>query len=524
MRHVVRMRVCWVAWATNGKEDVYEYEPARRDVLQLGYKHVCRSSRLGMPTRWREAVCRDRVAMPRPSKPRSRTGAQRKVHTSVSRSSQRANSVNGPVSAGRKSTQRERLLAGMVTVANREGYAGVSVSQVIAHAGVSRPTFYEYFADKDDCFLTVQREIGLELRERVRRALAARPPAQAARAAVAALLDYARSRPARSSFLTNQTPAGGPRVLAQRDRTLTQLIGLVERVHARAAPEEPSADLPTRALLGSVLWLIAAAVRRGEEDLPGFDEDLGDWIERHNRPAREHRWRTLQPGPEPPPSPHVSELPVHPPPPIPPGKSRLSSQEIARNHRERILHATAQVAVRKGYTASTVADIAKAARLDRSAFYPHFRDKQQAFLAVYEQFVQHSLGISARAFFSAQDWPERIWQAILAATHFQARHPLVTQMLFVESYAVGAPAVQRIDDGRSAFTIFLQEGAQQAAKPSSQRLLEAISSAILEIGYARARTGDADQMARLAPHATYLCLTPFLGSHAASAFIDGKLR
>src|ERR1700679_1120423 len=55
----------------------------------------------------------------------------------------------------RKGTQRERLLDGMLLAAVRRGYAGANVAQVIAQAGVSRPTFYEYFADRDDCFLAV---------------------------------------------------------------------------------------------------------------------------------------------------------------------------------------------------------------------------------------------------------------------------------------------------------------------------------------------------------------------------------
>ena len=53
----------------------------------------------------------------------------------------------------RKSSQRERLLAGMVAAANRDGYADANVSAVIAEAGVSRPTFYDYFSDRDDCFV-----------------------------------------------------------------------------------------------------------------------------------------------------------------------------------------------------------------------------------------------------------------------------------------------------------------------------------------------------------------------------------
>jgi AcrR family transcriptional regulator len=65
----------------------------------------------------------------------------------------RATTINIAAQKGQKHTQRERLLAGMVAAANQHGYAQATVSAVIEHAGISRPTFYEYFADRDACFL-----------------------------------------------------------------------------------------------------------------------------------------------------------------------------------------------------------------------------------------------------------------------------------------------------------------------------------------------------------------------------------
>ena len=41
--------------------------------------------------------------------------------------------VDSPSQTDRKSTQRERLIAGMVEAARRHGYAGANVSQVISH-------------------------------------------------------------------------------------------------------------------------------------------------------------------------------------------------------------------------------------------------------------------------------------------------------------------------------------------------------------------------------------------------------
>ncbi len=52
-----------------------------------------------------------------------------------------------------KLSQRERLLGAMARVVEREGYAAASVAKVIAGAGVGRVTFYDEFADKEDCFL-----------------------------------------------------------------------------------------------------------------------------------------------------------------------------------------------------------------------------------------------------------------------------------------------------------------------------------------------------------------------------------
>lgn len=49
--------------------------------------------------------------------------------------------------------QRLRLMAAMLDAVARYGYGPTAVSDVLAAAGVSRRTFYEHFADKEECFL-----------------------------------------------------------------------------------------------------------------------------------------------------------------------------------------------------------------------------------------------------------------------------------------------------------------------------------------------------------------------------------
>ena len=45
------------------------------------------------------------------------------------------------------------MLVAMVQAVAETGYALVAVADVIDRAGVSRKTFYEQFANKDECFL-----------------------------------------------------------------------------------------------------------------------------------------------------------------------------------------------------------------------------------------------------------------------------------------------------------------------------------------------------------------------------------
>src|SRR5947209_2382621 len=47
-------------------------------------------------------------------------------------------------------TGRDRLVASAVELFYRNGYAAVGIDRVIAHAGVTKTTFYKHFEGKDD--------------------------------------------------------------------------------------------------------------------------------------------------------------------------------------------------------------------------------------------------------------------------------------------------------------------------------------------------------------------------------------
>ena len=50
-------------------------------------------------------------------------------------------------------SQRERMVEAMISVVAMKGYTETTVADIISPAGASRATFYEQFADKEDCFI-----------------------------------------------------------------------------------------------------------------------------------------------------------------------------------------------------------------------------------------------------------------------------------------------------------------------------------------------------------------------------------
>jgi AcrR family transcriptional regulator len=50
------------------------------------------------------------------------------------------------------SNQRERILAAVADAVFDVGYSGLTVAEIVTRAGVSRRTFYDQFADKQDAF------------------------------------------------------------------------------------------------------------------------------------------------------------------------------------------------------------------------------------------------------------------------------------------------------------------------------------------------------------------------------------
>lgn len=411
----------------------------------------------------------------------------------------------------------------MVHIAVRDGYPSATIAEVIARAGVSRPTFYEYFGDRDDCFLAALAEIQRGVVEDIARAVADTPPEDAVEAAIRTLTRLAAAQPQRAQLLMSEPMAGGPRVLDARDQGLAETAHLIEAAQEKLSPDAATPDFPTGVMLGAVHRLLARRLRQDGQVAAEIEDDLLRWINRYERPVGEHRWRTPHVQQTLPPWGILPETLLREPAALP-RRRGSDSKTVAQNQRQRILFATAAVAQEKGYAATTIDEVRKRAGVDARAFKALFDDKQEAFMALIALGFHRTMAASAGAFITASAWPDRVWEAGRAFTELLQGSPELAHVGFVEPYAVGPDTGAQLDGILDAFTVFLQEGihAARGDNPESAPFAEAVATSIFETGYRECRTGAANMLSVL-PHVVFLCLAPVIGSADANAFIERRL-
>jgi len=165
-------------------------------------------------------------------------------------------------------SQRARLLEGIVRAVAEKGYAATRVQDVTRHARVSRTTFYEQFADKEECFLAAY-EAGAHAHLQHVAAAMRRPSGWVDKLAegTRAYVEVLAGEPGYALTFLTEVQAAGPRALAARvdvhGRYAALLRGWYEgaRVELGGIPDLPG-EIFT-GLVGATDEIVAARIRAG---------------------------------------------------------------------------------------------------------------------------------------------------------------------------------------------------------------------------------------------------------------------
>jgi AcrR family transcriptional regulator len=153
--------------------------------------------------------------------------------------------------------QRSRMLAAALEAVEEVGYGRMTVAQVIGRAKVSRKTFYDVFADREDCFLAALEQavsqVGKLVRESYERESAWR---DGVRAGLAELLAFLDAEPALARLCLVEALGAGPRVLERRAELLEDLAEVVDRGRfVTSAIREPP-EVAAEGVVGAVFAVL----------------------------------------------------------------------------------------------------------------------------------------------------------------------------------------------------------------------------------------------------------------------------
>jgi AcrR family transcriptional regulator len=181
-----------------------------------------------------------------------------------------------PATAG----HRERLLAGLAAALRERPYREITVADVVRHARTSRRTFYEHFADKQDCLIALLQEDNDQTVARIAAAVNPRSPWQAqVRQAIEAWISGVTDDPGVRLCWIRVVPSLGDAARPLLRRTMTAYAGLIhtlaESPELASAGVTPPSPQETIMLLGALKELIATTVEDGD-DLRGIIDIAAD--------------------------------------------------------------------------------------------------------------------------------------------------------------------------------------------------------------------------------------------------------
>jgi AcrR family transcriptional regulator len=162
--------------------------------------------------------------------------------------------------------QRERLLAGMLRATAQLGYRELSVQDVLERAGVSRPTFYEHFENKEDCFLAAFDAAAARLRQRLEAAgEEGETWRERLRPALEQLLRFVNEEPDAAMTLVVDARAACPPALLRRDELLDHFASCLDtQVRAEAPAGEAPSAIAAAGIVGGIEALLYSRLNRGE--------------------------------------------------------------------------------------------------------------------------------------------------------------------------------------------------------------------------------------------------------------------
>ncbi len=174
------------------------------------------------------------------------------------------------------------------------------------------------------------------------------------------------------------------------------------------------------------------------------------------------------------------------------GGSGGARGRVAEVQRARILNAMVQEVSERGAANVSVGHVVGRSGVSRRTFYAIFDDREECFLAAFDEALQHATTVVVAAYGTGGAWQTRIRAGLTVLLGFLDSDRAAARLLIVESLAAGPGALQRRREVISQLVLVLELGRVEGkAKLDPPALTaEAIVGGLLSVLHGRLASGQ----------------------------------
>ena len=202
---------------------------------------------------------------------------------------------------------------------------------------------------------------------------------------------------------------------------------------------------------------------------------------------------------------------------LPRGRHGLPQEFVDHNHRSRLLAGAIDSVAARGYVETTVTHITSAAGVSRGAFYRHFGDKRDCYLAAYDVVVDWIGQEVGTALEDCRSWSRGVGITVAKVLDIFAADPRLARLCTVDILVAGEPALARYEATVERLALPLRAG--RAERPLGAELplhLEgSLIGGAISLVSRYLHTGSSDRLPELTPELAEFLLAPYLGVAAA---------
>lgn len=397
--------------------------------------------------------------------------------------------------------QRARLHGAMIELVAERGYGGVTVRGLARLAGVSSRSFYECFANVEECFLATYTVI---IRDTLR--FPGKPvavPEDRLRSRLRWFFTVLEKESKAAALVLVDAPSTGSALRVKirgANRELERFIQ-IEVAAATTSPVLPK-PLAHGAATAALQLARSQLLSANPASTAAVADEFADWLLGLDRGGSSALWA---------PDGYASWWPADPPAPDWSG--------VIGDERNFLIAAATKVALRDGYAELTVPTICREAGVPRRAFDACFQGVAACFLAAVEMRIAGTLARAEAHAEGAASWERGVVRVMASICGELRRDPALARLAFVEIVASGAPGVELRERTLGRWARRLRRTAPRGIRPGQLSADASVAAAAAIIAASRLKRLD-----RAVPRAAFAVLAPLVGSAGAEEAIVAELR